>query len=67
MTWILTAIALVGTVLNVRRRRACFLLWTVTNLGWLVFDLSSRVYSRAILDAVQLVLAVWGWVAWCDE
>jgi hypothetical protein len=30
----------------------------------MLFDLWSRLYGRAVLDAVQLGLAVWGIFAW---
>ena len=62
--WIATAIALTGTILNVKKLRACFYLWTITNTMWLIFDIHNNLPSRAILDAVQLALAVWGIWAW---
>lgn len=65
--WCATAIALAGTVLNVRKSRLCFHLWTATNLMWLAVDLRCGLYSRAILDAVQLSLAVWGIFAWRSD
>ena len=67
MTWILTIIALAGTVANVKKLRICFILWTATNIGWLAYDLSQGLYSRALLDLVQLILAVWGFIAWKDR
>jgi len=63
-TWLVTAISLTGTVLNVKQNIACFYLWAVGNTAWLVYDLGLRLYSRAVLDAVQLAFAVWGIVAW---
>lgn len=63
-TWIVTAVCLLGTVLNVKKRRVCFVLWMVGNIAWMVFDLRARIYSRAILDAVQLAFAAWGYVEW---
>ena len=62
--WAATAIALAGTVLNVRKARACFALWTVTNVMWLAWDLAHGLPSRAVLDAVQLAMAAWGWIEW---
>ncbi len=63
-TWTVTAICLTGTALNVRKNILCFYLWSIGNIAWLVFDLSGDLYSRAILDAVQLVFALWGIVEW---
>lgn len=65
--WIVTIICLVGTVLNVKKIRFCFILWTIGNLLWLALDLYNHLYSRALLDIIQLILAVWGYIAWKNE
>lgn len=65
--WIVTIICLVGTVLNVKKIRFCFILWTIGNLLWLALDLYNYLYSRALLDIIQLLLAVWGYIAWKNE
>ena len=62
--WLVTAICLAGTVLNVKKVRWCFHLWTIGNLLWLAIDLRNSLYSRALLDFVQLVLAIWGIYEW---
>jgi len=63
-TWCVTAVCLLGTVLNVKTRTECFYLWTVGNIAWMGYDLRCGLYSRAVLDLVQLALAVWGIVEW---
>jgi nicotinamide riboside transporter PnuC len=65
--WIVTAICLIGTVLNVKKIQFCFVLWTIGNFLWLILDLYNKVYSRSLLDIIQLVLAIWGYVAWKKE
>lgn len=64
VTWAITLVCLAGTVLNVKKNVACFYLWTVGNVAWLVFDAWNGLYSRASLDAVQLAFAIWGIVEW---
>ena len=64
MTWVIAAVCLVGTVLNIKKKRLCFVLWTIGNIAWLIFDIASGLYSRALLDAVQLGFAVWGLFEW---
>jgi len=63
-TLVITVLSLTGTVLNVRKNILCFYLWAVGNIAWLVFDLWSGIYSRAVLDAVQLAFAIWGIIEW---
>ena len=63
-TWITTAICLTGTVLNCKKMIACFYLWAIGNVLWLAFDLYNGLYSRAALDIVQLMLALYGIYEW---
>lgn len=63
-TWIATIIALTGTVLNCKKNKLCFVLWTITNAMWLIWDLYNGMISRGFLDAVQLSLALYGIYEW---
>ena len=62
--WLVTAVCLAGTVLNVKKVRWCFHLWAAGNIAWLAIDVHNRLYSRALLDLVQLALAIWGAAEW---
>ena len=66
-TWTVTLVCLTGTVLNVRKMRACFMLWIIGNVAWAAWDLYQGLYSRMSMDLVQLALAGWGWVSWKPE
>lgn len=65
--WITTAICLIGTVLNVKKINACFYLWLAGNILWLCIDLYNGLWSRAILDIVQGILAAWGIIEWQEN
>ena len=58
--WLVTALCLAGTILNVKQSIWCFRLWIGGNLAWLYHDLRAGLLSRALLDLVQLGLAWWG-------
>ena len=64
ISWITTAICLTGTVLNVKKINLCFWLWLIGNILWLCIDIYNGLWSRAILDIVQGVLALWGIIEW---
>ena len=64
ISWITTAICLLGTILNVKKLNTCFYLWMIGNILWLCIDIYNGLWSRAILDIVQGVLAVWGIIEW---
>ena len=67
IAWLTTILCLIGTILNVKRMRACFYLWAIGNILWLILDLKSGLYSRALLDLVQLGFAIWGIFEWSEK
>lgn len=67
IAWICTFICLVGTILNVKKIKLCFYLWALGNIIWFIIDIKNGLISRAILDTVQGVLAVWGIIEWRDN
>jgi len=62
--WLLTALSLVGTALNVRKRISCFYVWTFVNLAWVLVDFRQGLWARSVLDGVHLEFAVWGLCDW---
>jgi len=62
--WLLTALSLVGTALNVKKRISCFYIWTVVNVAWVFVDCNQGLYARSVLDGVHLAFAVWGIRDW---
>lgn len=64
LTWLLVIIALIGTVLNIQMDRLGFLFWIVSNLGLAIVNSRGRQWAQAMLFAVYLGLAVWGWISW---
>lgn len=62
--WFISLLTLLGSILNVKKMPSSFVLWTISNIFWLVFDLVNKVYSRAALDVVNLATSIWGLVSW---
>lgn len=62
--YILTAGCLIGTFLNCKQIKYCFVIWFFCNIGWLSYDCYTEQYYRAILDLVQTITAVWGYIEW---
>lgn len=50
--------------MNVKKMRTCFLFWALGNILWFIYDVWVGLYSRAILDIVQLGFAIWGYYEW---
>lgn len=64
LTWLLVALGLAGTVLNVRRDRRGFLFWVVSNAGLMAVNAGRGDWAQASMFGVYLLLAVWGWLSW---
>lgn len=64
--WVVTALSLLATVLNIRRRRACFGIWLATNIAWGARCAVLGLPEQAALHVVYAALAVHGWGAWAD-
>ena len=67
VTWILTAISLMGTVFNIRKKIICFYIWLIGDLLWCIFDLMSGTNGRATLDVIQIILSICGILSWKKE
>lgn len=69
LKWLTVLLSLYGTVLNVRKDRRCFYVWTATNAAWVAIDVWHGVYEQASLHLVYTGLSVYGIVSWrrtCD-
>lgn len=64
ISWFTTAVCLLGTILNVKKINFCFYLWLLGNILWLCIDIYNGLWSRALLDVVQGILAIWGIIEW---
>lgn len=59
-----TALSIVGVVLNNFRNRLCFPIWLVTNTIWAVYDWRIGAWEQSIIFVVYFFLAIWGWRNW---
>ena len=64
MTWLVAIASLTATALNIRKVRACFAIWTVTNAAWAAYDFAHGLPAQGSLMCVYAAMAVWGWFAW---
>ena len=67
ITWIITIGSLIGTWLNAKKKRFCFIIWIVCNIAWMIYDITYITYSRAVLDIVQTAFSVYGFIEWGKE
>lgn len=64
ISYIVTVLTLVGTVANAFQKSWCFYLWIVTNLFWVVYNITIQQYQQAIIYSVNTIICVIGIVNW---
>ncbi len=62
--WLVVAACLVGTVANIYKKSWCFIVWTVTNVIWVVHNYMIEEYAQGSLFVIHAVLAIWGLIQW---
>ncbi len=63
-TWIITILAIIGTIANIKRKAWCFWIWLVTNSIWIIVDYRAGLYAQAFLFCVYFSLSIWGLWEW---
>lgn len=64
LMWIVTLVSIVGVILNIKKRRECFVIWGVTNSLWSIYDFSIHAYAQSFLFFIYVLLAIWGIWEW---
>lgn len=67
MTWILTVFSIIGVILNIYKKKYCFMIWAMTNFAWMVIDYRAGLYSQSLLFAVYFMLAIYGLWKWIQD
>jgi nicotinamide riboside transporter PnuC len=67
LMWIVTIFAIIGTILNIKKKPICFVIWLCTNTLWCVYDFSIKSYAQSALFLVYVVLAIWGIYEWRNK
>jgi len=65
--WIVTALSISGIILNIYKRRECFIVWCFTNAAWMAHDYYHGEYAQSFMFAVYFGLSIWGLLKWRTE
>jgi len=64
VAWIMTGLSIIGTILNIKKLKICFLFWLPTNVFWIIYDIYKGAYPQAVVFAVYFGLAIYGIIEW---
>lgn len=64
ISYVITAITLVGTLGNSFQKRWCFYIWIPTNAFWVIYNIAIGQYQQAIIYGVNLITSIIGLIKW---
>lgn len=64
ISWIMTGLTIVGTVLNSFQKKAGFIFWLISNLFWTYINVQSGLYAQAAVYVFNSVMCLVGIVQW---
>ena len=62
--WIMSIIALIGTIINARANKWGFVLWTISNLYMAYINYRAGLYAIGTLFVIYFLLAIYGLYHW---
>ena len=57
-------VSLIGILLNAKKKIACWPVWLVSNVGWIVYSLIQKDIPQLILWITFSAFNVYGWIQW---
>jgi len=64
LPWTLTIISIFAAVLNIKKKRSSFAIYTFANIGWIIVNIYHGIYAQAALFMIFTALSTWGWIEW---
>ncbi len=64
ITWSLSAISMVGAILNVKKRPSSFAFWVVSNWGWVLVSAYRNDWAQASMWVLYGCISAWGLCSW---
>jgi nicotinamide riboside transporter PnuC len=61
---ILAILSITGAILNVLKVKWGFILWIVSNIGWVVVDWYTKFYEQIPVWIVYTIISGWGFWSW---
>lgn len=67
LSWIMSGIALIGTVLNTEMNKWGQAFWIISNLYMCYTDFKAGLYAQSVLFFIYFILAIRGILVWSKK
>ncbi|MGC2422744.1 MAG: nicotinamide mononucleotide transporter [Nitrospirota bacterium] len=65
--WALVALSLLGNYWVVKKDRKGYVVWIVSNIGWIAFGLHFRHYGQVAMFGAYTAFSIWGFIRWSKD
>ena len=62
--WSIVVLGIVGMILNVYKKKSCFVIWVITNTVWIVRNYRIGEYEQSAAYIIMLAFTIWGYIKW---
>jgi len=62
--WVFSLVSIVAAVFNIKKKKVCFLIWTVSNIGFITINVLTQTYGQLFLWIAFLILSIYGYIRW---
>lgn len=65
LSWIISVIGIIGAILNIQKKKICFVVWSIGNIFWMLLSIVVPEYRGQMpLWITFTILNIYGWYAW---
>jgi nicotinamide riboside transporter PnuC len=65
--WVFSGISIIACFLNVKKKKVCFLIWCLSNMGFVWVNIATGLYGQIPLWIAFTLLNVYGYVQWARD
>jgi len=65
--WIFTLLSIIGAVLNARGKKSGFVVWIISNIGWVSWNIYIKEYAQCLLFLVYTGTSSYGLYKWSKD
>lgn len=62
--WFSSGLSIIGVILNARKNIACWYVWLISNITWLIYYLEKKDNPAIVLWIVFTIFNVYGLIMW---
>ena len=67
LAWICSIISGIGCFLNIKKRKECFIIWSISNMGFIYINVVTKLYGQIIMWVIFTIINIYGYKKWSGE